>query len=147
MVEGKQRAEIAAHLDACPDCMAESMRYVRVMALVSSLEPVQPPIGLWNGVYHRISAQADAPASLSPRGILPLHRHFRRWQVGLATAVLAVGFALAYTHIPVQQARSSYNAAAFVHGHVAYSSQDILADQVALGSAAALADREEAAAD
>jgi len=143
LVEGGPRAEMEAHLAACPACGAEREKLEHVMALVDGLEPKSPPVGLWNGVYNRITSPLPGleQVSMWQKARDVFSRRATGWSVGFATAVLAAVLLFAHIHNPGVD--STY-ASEYVQGHAIYAGRELLADQAALQSVAALADREQA---
>ena len=138
LLTGRSKAEVEAHLAECPNCRAEFEEQERVMLMVSQVDPVEPPAGLWNGVYNRISA---APVHPSVWNQLK-EGHYRRsarWSLGFATLALAALMLYTTGNAPIPQA--GVEAQEYVQGHVTYAGQDILADQTALYSATIMAER------
>jgi len=137
MLEGRRKSDVEAHLASCPDCSIELERTRRVMLLVDNLDEIEPPVGLWNGVYNRITAPVERE-SIWQR----LHRTMKIWSVGVATAVVILALLVGRAHYPVPD--RSYAPGDYVQGHAVYASQDLLADQAALNSLAAVAYRDSA---
>lgn len=144
LVEGRQKSLIEEHLASCPECMAELKKLERVMLLVDGLDLREPPVGLWNGVYNRITAPEAEPERVRTWQQIRdmVRRRTRIWSAGVAAAALAVMMLLTHAHNPGVD--STYAASEYVQGHAIYASQDVLADQTSLQSVAALADREQA---
>lgn len=140
LVEGSGKAEIERHLAGCPECAAELRKLNNVMLLVDDLDEVEPPVGLWNGVYNRISQPEPRMGTWQRVGDW-FHGARRTWSVGLATAALAV--AILASHVSHPGTESAYAADEYIQGHAAYASQDLLADQAALNTVAAVAYREQ----
>jgi len=131
LIEGRRKAEMDQHLASCKACARELEKLTQVMALVEGLDAKEPPPGLWNGVYNRISQPETS-------------RHYgwaRKWSIGFATAVLAMILLFAHIHNPGVE--STYAANEYVQGHAVYATQDILADQAALNTVATIAYREQ----
>jgi anti-sigma factor RsiW len=110
------------HLSHCPDCARELKALDDVLALVSSNIPIyEPPVGLWNGVYNRITSEPER------RRFAGLIR-----AAGAATAVvvLAAGLILSgvgrHNVAPVQMAANDE----YVQGHVLYAGEAPFADRV-----------------
>jgi len=143
LITGKAFSEIETHLSSCLACQHEHEKLEKVLSLVDDLQLREPPAGLWNGVYNRISSEPKVPERMSlGQSIAALSRRpVSRWSAGLATIGLAVALVFSRSHAPT--ASGGYSPAEFVQGHIAYSSQDVLADQVALNSAAAMTDRDQ----
>lgn len=140
LIEGRRKAEMDRHLhscEACPACAGELEKLNKVLALVEGLDAKEPPPGLWNGVYNRITE----PATLRDRVFGSLHRRAKGWSIGFATAALAAILLFAHVHNPGVE--STYAANEYVQGHAVYATQDMLADQVALNTVATIAYREQ----
>jgi predicted anti-sigma-YlaC factor YlaD len=132
---GDPRASgVEAHIANCPDCAAELRAMRKTVQLVESVEPIEPPAGLWNCVRNAIGEPVQprsAPA-----------RWNAVWQTGIACVALAalILFASPHQH-PITE---SYAFGSFMNGHVEYASRDALSDPVALGSVATISYREQA---
>lgn len=140
LIEGRRKAEIDRHLGSCPACKAELERLNNVMLMVEGLDSVEPPAGLWNGVYNRITEPAPQQSGLN-RARNWFHRRHRSWSVGFATAALVIVMLASHVNHPGME--KTYAANEYMQGHVTYASQDLLADQAALNSVAAVAYREQ----
>lgn len=140
LIEGRRGAEIELHLASCPACTAELAKLNNVMLLIDDLDAVEPPAGLWNGVYNRITAPEPRPSAWDQ---VRNWMHFRGkgWSVGFVTAALAVMMLTSRTHNP--STGSTYAADEYIQGHATYASQDLFADQAALDSVAAVAYRDQ----
>lgn len=144
LVQGTKRTEMEAHLASCPDCSAELQKLERVVALVDNLNLREPPAGLWNGVYNRITATEQKPERTGLfEGLGSVFQRSRsRWSVGLATVMLVGVLIFSRAHGPATST-ANFTPSEYIQGHIAYSSQDVLSDPVALSSTAALNDREQ----
>ncbi|HEY3297351.1 MAG TPA: hypothetical protein VGK34_01745 [Armatimonadota bacterium] len=142
LIEGKQKAEMDEHLASCSECKAELVKLDSVMALVEGLSLREPPAGLWNGVYNRITADTPEHSGFRQRLGRVFHRTTARLTLGIATAALAVALTFTFVHAPVKDV-GSVRTSAMVQSHVSYSDDDILLDQVALNGAAAMSDRDQ----
>ena len=132
MVGGRKRTELDEHLATCKVCAQELEKLNQVILLVEGLDAKEPPPGLWNGVYNRITQPEKARS----------WAHWRRgWSVGFATAALAAILLFAHIHNPGVE--STYAANEYVQGHAVYAAQDMLADQAALNTVATIAYREQ----
>lgn len=140
LITGRAKIEVETHLAECPSCRAEFEKQERVMAMVEQVEPIEPPAGLWNGVYNRISA-TPARLTMWERLIAGRHRKTSRWSLGFAAVGLA---ALVLYTANTPQPVAGIEALEYVRGHAIYASQDVLADQTALYSEAVLAERSHA---
>lgn len=141
-IRGGQLKEFEAHLSSCSACQAELAKSDRIMSLVESMDLREPPAGLWNGVYNQIMADTQQKPLTIRHRVGGLFRNTAsRWSVGFATLALLV--VLAFSRVQGPVVSKNYNPAEYVQGHVEYSSQDVLADQVALDSEAALTDRDD----
>lgn len=142
LVEGRQREELEGHLASCPDCTAEYAKLHGVMRLVDDLDAMEPPVGLWNGVYNRIT-QPEETVSAWQRARAVFRRSTAGWSAGVATAVLAGMMIFSRVHNPAVTPNNGYSGGEYVQGHVIFASQDAFADQAALNTVAALSDREQ----
>lgn len=137
---GKSR-EIEAHLLECEECAAELKALDDVLELMESNSPqCEPPAGLWNGVYNRITSPEPRRSSFGDklRGFIAMPA--RAAGVGVAALALAVGLMLSGGHDnqPGQMTVASNNA--YIQGHALYASQAPLADSVSYVSLADLSD-------
>lgn len=119
----RKAAWVEEHLAQCLACADELHVLDDVLALVDANTPeYEPPAGLWNGVYNRIT---------SP----PLTRHWmskpiRAAGVGIAAVALAVTLIVSTgprdANPPVRVASNIE----YVQGHALYAGQAPLADRV-----------------
>ena len=135
LIGGRRKSEIEAHLASCPACAAELDKLQKVLLLVEGLDAKEPPAGLWNGVYNRITE----PIGVWDRARRTIRRRTAGWSVGFAAAALALIMLFTRTH----DTSSTYVANEYIQGHAAYASQELLADQAALNSVVAVAYREQ----
>jgi anti-sigma factor RsiW len=56
LVGGRQRREMAAHLEICADCAGELRALNEAMTLVERYGALEPPAGLFNAVRNRIES-------------------------------------------------------------------------------------------
>jgi anti-sigma factor RsiW len=140
LIEGSRRAAIEQHLSVCPECRVELQKLNDVMLLVDGLDEVEPPAGLWNGVYNRITEPEPRMGTWERIGGW-LQGQRRTWSVGLATAALAI--AILASHVNHPGVEKSFAAQEYIQGHAIYATQDPLADQAALNTVAAVAYRDQ----
>ena len=133
LVSARRKAEMDKHLAECKVCAAELDKLQNVMLLVDGLDAKEPPVGLWNGVYNRITQ--PEPRAWRHR----IHRRAVGWSVGFAVVALAVIMLFANLH----DTSDVYAANEYMQGHAAYASQEIMADQAALNSIAVVSYREQ----
>jgi hypothetical protein len=81
---------LAEHLAGCPRCAARAEQMARLDRLWEATRPVEPPPAVWEAVWAKISAAADAaPASAAPWRLMaparPWHRvaHLLQWNRNL----------------------------------------------------------------
>lgn len=127
---GERRCRaVEAHLLECAECARELDSLDRVLALVEDqVGQVEPPPGLWNGVYNRITAPAAGTSASSA---------IRRWlarpahAVGVAMAILAIAFGTMLGGLRRQPAPARVaQLNEYVQGHVLYAGQAHSADRV-----------------
>lgn len=135
LLDGRQKVEVDQHLAACQSCAAELEKLYGVLNLVEDLDVMEPPAGLWNGVYNKI----NQPQKKRAWGNV-FHRRAVGWSVGFAVAVLAAVMLLTQIYGP---SKDVYAANEYMQGHMVYASQEYLADRAALNSVAAMAYREQ----
>lgn len=138
LLSGRNRSAVASHLDECAECRAEFEEQARVMLLVESADAIEPPAGLWNGVYNRISATPVHP-SVWKQLKDGHYRRRARWSMGFATLALTALILRMTADMPHPAA--GLETQEYVEGHAVYASQEILADQAALHTATIMADR------
>jgi len=133
LIEGQRKAEMDQHFASCKACARELEKLNQVMALVEGLDAKEPPPGLWNGVYNRVTRPKTSKH----------WAHWRKgWSVGFVTAALALLMLFGHVHHP-PMSENTHAANEYIQGHAIYASQDMLADQVALNTVAAMAYREQ----
>src|SRR5258708_6112276 len=64
LLKPRREAVIVSHLESCPQCLREWRTLQGVGKLVEEFSAIEPPAGLWNGIYNRIVE--DAPEPLAP---------------------------------------------------------------------------------
>ena len=141
LIGGRRKSEVEAHLAECPECAAELEKLNNVMLLVDGLDSREPPAGLWNGVYNRITQPSPRLRRASPESAWRhgIRRRVAGWSVGFAAAALALIMFFSRAH----DTGNTYAANEYLQGHAAYASQELFADQAALNSVAAIAYREQ----
>jgi anti-sigma factor RsiW len=141
LLRPRQGEAVAAHLMRCPRCAGEWQALQNVMGLVERFGALEPPPGLWNGVYNRIMADEPAPARSFawPR----LWAHPRRVMASaVAAAAIAGGvwFATTLGGFPtVTSDQADVELVGAVREHALASSDGIFADRAGLESMAVLA--------
>jgi anti-sigma-K factor RskA len=123
-------AWLEEHLRECEDCANELRVLDEVLAIVEeNTHQQEPPAGLWNGVYNRITSPEPDRSAL-PGG-------FKRWLsgpvrvagVGVAVLGLAVGLIIntipRAEKTPMQVASNSE----YIQGHALYAGQAPFADR------------------
>jgi hypothetical protein len=143
LLKRRQADEVASHLQACARCSGEWKTLHGVLGLVEKYAAVEPPPGLWNAVYNRISEDA-------PRTAVPLW-----WQwvwtrpapvLGSAVAALALAGTLWMFGTPtgfraVAPEEADRELIVAVREHALASADGIFADRAGLESLAVLASR------
>jgi anti-sigma-K factor RskA len=142
LLSDRTKSDFEGHLDSCPDCKSALEKLERVMSVVDSLPAMEPPAGLWNGVYNRIAVDAPSRRTYSERLRDVFGLRSVRWSAGLAAAGLII--ALSVSRVQTPKPIVAYAAGEYAQGHAIFASRDFLADQIALTSSAAIADREQA---
>lgn len=127
--------QIKAHLGSCKACARELSMMEGAVALVETVEAIEPPAGVWDAVYEQIK---DSPASTPSFGE-KIRNLFASPKRTLATgfAVLVILVALTFGQMqkpfdtPVADASSTYE---YVQGHAMFSSQDVFSNRAGLAS-------------
>lgn len=130
ILDQRHTDEIEGHLARCEQCAEELRLLDAVLALVdANTSQVEPPVGLWNGVYNRIT-QPQPRASVW-RNIARnwLMRPARAAAMGAAAMALIAGLMFSGLHRgenvpPVSRADSEY-----IQAHALYAGQAPLADR------------------
>ena len=144
LLKPRQGEAITAHLGQCPRCAREWQALQDVMGLVERFGALEPPPGLWNGVYNRIMADEPAPARVFawPR----LWAHPRRVVATAVAAVTVAGGVWFTTHLggfpTVTPDQADMELVGAVREHAFASSDGIFADRAGLESTAVLASYE-----
>lgn len=150
-LKGRQRQEIDRHLRECRHCQVELEIQRRALLLVEAVQPVEPPVGLWNGVRERIS-QPEPPLSAWRRWFVATFRKPINAAGGLAVAATLVAAVLSDPRPPATPPRplpfpENRSAAGYLHQHALIEARLPLADRVALGPVVTLAVRQNLAHD
>lgn len=124
---------ISAHIAECPECRAVLELDRMVMKLVESLQPIEPPPGLWPVPPHRIVSQRRSSSRYAV--FLP---HRARWAFGFSILAFGVLLLARTTLIPPQQTDPALYE--YAQGHIFYSGQEMFADRPALYTTSLLAD-------
>ncbi len=133
-----KNARIEEHLKSCLECASELQILDDVLALVAANTPeLEPPAGLWNGVYNRIS---------QPQMLRSAIRHWmmRSWRIagtGIAALalILTVTFSASHRSVVAPVRIASNNE--YIQGHALYAGQSPLADRVSYLSVVAVSAR------
>lgn len=124
---------VREHVAACPKCARELDRLMLVMSAVEEdFAPVEPPPGLWHGVYNRI-AERPIRARRDYFGYLFL-RSRRLLSLGVGAVALAGALIFGISiHKPDTAQLPEPAAVEYVQSHIASSANDPFADRVSLG--------------
>lgn len=118
---------IEEHLKSCLECASELRMLDDVLAMVAANTPqLDPPAGLWNGVYNRISQGQIQRSAIQYWLTRPLRI------AGAAVAALALIFVVTFSGshrsgIPPVIIASNRE---YIQGHALYAAQVPLADHV-----------------
>jgi anti-sigma factor RsiW len=136
LLKPRDERVIASHLESCPGCHREWQALEDTVALVEQFGAVEPPPGLWNGVYNRLTGQAPEPVAPSPWA-----RLWRRPARVFGTAVLAVALAagLWFSNLPHPPGVTDHEMNAAIREHALASADALFADRAGLESVAILA--------
>jgi anti-sigma factor RsiW len=144
LLKPRRGEAIAAHLEQCPRCAREWRTLQDVMGLVEQFGALDPPLGLWNGVYNRVMAEERAPARVFAWPQLWAHPR-RVVATAVAAAVIAGGvwFSTTLGGFPtVTSDKADVELVEAVREHAFASSDAIFADRAGLESTAVLASYE-----
>jgi len=132
VLSSRKAAWIEEHIAQCAECARELRVLDGALALVEANTPeYEPPAGLWNGVYNRITSPEPEPSSV--------FGDLRRWiarpvqAAGVGVAALALTISLVVitgphnVSAPVEAASNME----YVQGHALYAGQAPLADRAA----------------
>lgn len=137
---------VREHIDQCSSCAREMERLKLILAAVEKdMKPIEPPAGLWNGVYNRITS-AEQPSRRSVLREL-FTRPRRVLSLGVGIAVMAGAILLSISvhgPRPENTARAPEPAVMeYVQNHVSAAAHDAFADRVGLSFVAAMPAAEE----
>jgi Putative zinc-finger len=147
LLRARDTEQVEAHLGTCTECGREWRELQAVLRLVERCGSREPPPHLWNGVYNRITADAEPlPAA---RGFWARLRSIPGQLVagtatGLAAAALLCGFFFRppgpgpIDHGPTYRAWISAPSATAVQQHALLAGFEPLADEVGLEAYARL---------
>ena len=143
----RKRREMQRHIETCEACRQELDAFDSVMDVVASNIPDhEPPEGLWNGVYNRITAPETKPGLLDRVRDSVLRKPLRLAGAGAAVAALVVGLILGTVHDtgPGEQLALSAPDNTYVQAHAYTASRAPLANHVSYVSIVATAEQAEA---
>ncbi len=143
-LSARKRRAIQRHIETCETCRQELDTFDSVMDLVaSSIPDHEPPEGLWNGVYNRITAPETAPGLLDRIRGGALRKPFHLAGAGAAVTALVVGLILGTVHDtgPGQQLALSAPDNTYVRAHAYTASRAPLANHVSYVSMMATAEQ------
>jgi len=130
-LNARQCGLIEEHLVHCKECAEELRFFDNVLRMVETNAPsFEPSVGLWNGVYNKITAQEP-----SSNGYVEMVRRWfavpvRAAGVGIAVLALVAGVMLSGgSHNQTFQSNIVADSA-FIQGHALYAGRAPLADQV-----------------
>jgi|GEM_PF-1146470 len=133
LLDWKHAAEVEAHIAKCAEC-ARELRLLRASwsMVVEHVQSVEPPVGLWNGIYNRIISEEEHPARAWWPGAL---RSLRTAGAMVVTVGLVVGILYGTVFAPQGRIASmDPESAEYAQGHAIYAGQAPLADRVSYGS-------------
>ena len=131
LLSGRKLAWVEGHLQRCAKCADELHALDGVLALVdAATSQREPPPGLWNGIYNRITSPEPEPLSPVDRLRQWIAKPVRAAGLGIAALALAVGLIVSNspheTNTPMQMASSTE----YVQGHALYAGQAPFADRL-----------------
>lgn len=121
--------DVEAHISQCPKCAEELRVLDNVLALVErNTTDYEPPVGLWNGVYNRITQaqHTDSRAAIGRWLLQPLHAFGTAVAVAVLVAAIIVG---GIQRNDTDYSVASHSRAEYIQGHVLYAAQAPLADR------------------
>jgi len=131
ILSSRKSAWVEEHIQQCTECAKELRLLDGVLALVdANTSEQEPPAGLWNGVYNRITSP-EAQRRTVVGGLRQwIAKPVQAAGVGIAALALAVGLFVGTgprdVNTPMQMASGSE----YVQGHALYAGQAPLADRV-----------------
>lgn len=131
ILSSRKVAWIEEHLEQCTGCANELSLLDGVLALVDANTPeYEPPAGLWNGIYNRITSPEPKRSTLFVDFGRWIAKPVRAAGIGIAALALAVGLVVSTgprdVSAPVQVASNIE----YIQGHALYAGQAPLADRV-----------------
>ncbi len=137
-LSGRMARGMREHIESCPSCARELDRLSRIMSIVEQSKPIEPPDGLWNGVYNRIT-DPEVQRRHSRFGRF-FERPRRALSLGAAIIVVAGSVIFGISSRTPQKEASLPEPATmeYVRGHLTAASSDAFADRVSLGVIAAM---------
>jgi hypothetical protein len=134
-LSAKKMEQMQEHLEACETCSCQLDYLHQILSHVEDIEPVHPPVGLWNGVYNRIAEPSPARGFNRFRGVLR-----KAVAVGVATVVLSAAVFVGLTNRHAQTIAKSPDPGTmeYVNGHLYSASNDPFADRVSLNVVSAM---------
>lgn len=138
LLNPRQRERVGAHLAGCTACTREWQALQGVMGLVEQFGALEPPPGLWNGVYNRVIVDEPAPAPVSIWQRLRAHP---ARAIGSTLAAAALAAAAWFYAVPpaVPPGAAEQPMVIAVREHALASSEALFADRTGLESLALLA--------
>lgn len=133
----RARAQVRQHLESCESCAKELKRIEMMVSTIEEVPLIDPPLGLWNGVYNRITAEPAARPSIIDRLFVARRRTL---SIGLGVVALAsaVVFGISTQQSHRMAASPEPGTVEYVQGHIYAASNDVFADRVGLGFVAAM---------
>lgn len=137
-LDGEQMALFEVHIRECRSCQGELEHLQATMALVESVTELDPPAGMWDGVY----AQISGPKPEAKPSFLGWVRSFlahpqRAIAFGFAVFVMLVIVTFGKIASPPTPAMADDSMQEYVQGHAMAASQDAFADRIGLASVSA----------
>lgn len=129
LLSPRQVDDIEAHIAQCEACAEELRLLDRVLEIVDSNTPgYEPPAGLWNGVYNRITRPEPKTSVWGniARNWLLKPSHAAGW---LAALALIVGLIIGGVHHPDTIPPISRADSEYIQAHALYAGQAPFADR------------------
>ncbi|MBI2842260.1 MAG: zf-HC2 domain-containing protein [Armatimonadetes bacterium] len=134
---------VREHVSTCRACAVEMERLELVMSAVEEeMTPVEPPVGLWNGVYNRISSPKRESVRDRVGRVLLRPRKVLSFGIGLATLAIVAFLGVSEHRQQVVATVSDPAAIEYVQSHLSVAAGDVFADRVSLGFAVSLSAEE-----
>lgn len=132
LLSGRQAADLESHVSQCAECARELELMDSVLTLVeANIQECEPPAGLWNGVYNRITDPTPEHGGFGFGVLHWMSRPLHAAGMGFAALALAVGL---YVGIPDTKPVKTVVVSAsdeYSQGHALYTSQSSLVDRAA----------------